>query len=511
MAKQELLDTIRDRYRSSKKKDKTRILDEFIAVTGHHRKHRIRLLGKLDDRRDTTHSVQGRRLYDEAVREAVIVIWEAADRICGKRLKAALPHLVDSMERHGHLALDPEVRDRLLAASAATLDRLLKPIRPTAGSRRRRRQSMGKRVPVRTYPVLTYNDWNGPPPGFLEIDLVLHCGGPLSGSFIHCLVATDICTGWTEAVPLLAKEQSLIVEGLEAIGQRLPFRIRGIDSDNDSAFINETLIKYCRGRGIEFTRSRAYRSNDQAWIEQKNGSVVRRFVGHDRYSGQVAGQTMAHLYGALRLYVNLFQPSFKLIDKTRDGATTVKRYSPPTTPCDRLIQHDATSDEMRAALIQYRARLDPVLLLHTIREAQSALVAATAPELRETPQGESLNSFLAKLPRLWRQGEVRPTHAARVRCPRHWRTRKDPFEGVWGEVLVWLQSEPDATGKALMARLQSEHSDRFSEAQLRTMQRRLKEWRGIMAKELVYAGTEETYTEMDGLPETALVGVDSRC
>ena len=410
------------------------------------------MLGRPDDHEDTTRVVKGRRIYDEAVREA-------ADRVCGKRLKAALPHLVDSMERHGHFALDPEVRDRLLAASAATLDRLLKPIRPTAGSRRRRRrrQSMGKRIPVRTY-----NDWNGPPPGFLEIDLVLHCGGPLSGSFIH----------------------------------------------------NETLIKYCVDRGIEFTRSRAYRSNDQAWIEQKNGSVVRRFVGHDRYSGQVAGQTMAHLYGALRLYVNFFQPSFKLIDKTRDGATTVKRYSPPTTPCDRLIQHDATSDEMRAALIQYRARLDPVLLLHTIRdpvlllhtirETQSALVAATAPEVRETPQGESLSKFLAKLPRLWRQGEVRPTHAARVRGPRHRRTRKDPFEGVWGEVLVWLQAEPDATGKALMARLQAEHPDRYSEAQLRTMQRRVKEWHGIMPQKLVYATANETFAELDGLPEGLL-------
>ena len=133
----------------------------------------------------------------------------------------------------------------------------------------------------------------------------------MSGSFFHSLVATDICTGWTEAVPLLAREQSLVVEGLEAIGQRLPFRIRGIDSDNDGVFINETLIGYCADQGIEFIRSRAYRSNDQAWIEQKNGSVVRRFVGHDRYSGQVAGQTMAHLYGALRLYVNFFQPSFK--------------------------------------------------------------------------------------------------------------------------------------------------------------------------------------------------------
>ena len=220
---------------------------------------------------------------------------------------------------------------------------------------------------------------------------------------------------------------------------------------------------------------------------------------------------MACLYGALRLYVNFFQPSFKLIDKTRDGSRTVKRYSQPTTPCDRLIQHDATGDEIRVALIRYRSGLDPVLLLHAIRESQSALVAATSPEVRRTPHGESLSKFLAKLPRLWRQGEVRPTHTAPVRKPRHWRTRKDPFEGVRGNVLVWLQAEPDATGKALMARLQSEHPDRFSEAQLRTLQRRLKEWRGIMAKELVYAGTAVASTPPNVPPEMALVGTDPRC
>ena len=163
-------------------------------------------------------------------------------------------------------------------------------------------------------------------------------------------MATDICTGWTEAVPLLAREQSLVVAGLEAIGRQLPFPVKGIDSDNDNVFINETLIKYCAERGIEFTRSRPYRKNDQAWIVQKNGAVVRHFVGHDRYSGSVAGQTIAHLYEAVRLYVNFFQPSFKLIDKTRDGATTVKHYSPPATPCDRLIQHDTTSDGMKDAL-----------------------------------------------------------------------------------------------------------------------------------------------------------------
>ena len=208
-------------------------------------------------------AVKGRRIYDEAVRAAVILVWETADRICGKRLKAALPHLVESMERHGHLDLDPGVRQRLLAASAATLDRLLQPIQDTGGP------------PAQTPEAAAGPQYSGadlrrlecaatriPGAGFLEIDLVVHHGGSLWGSMIHSLVVTDICTGWTEAVPLLAREQSLAVAGLEAIGRQLPFPVKGIDSDNDSVFINETLIKYCAERGIEFTRSRPYRKND---------------------------------------------------------------------------------------------------------------------------------------------------------------------------------------------------------------------------------------------------------
>ena len=280
MAKQELLATIRDRYRASSKKDKGRILDEFIAVTGHHSKHGIRLLGQSSDDGEKLPTVKGRRIYDESVRQALIVVWEAADRICGKRLKAALPHLVESMERHGHLDLDPRVRQRLLSASAATLDRLLQPIRTPAASRQLRRRR--EPPPGRNIPVRTFADWNAPPPGFLEIDLVVHHGGSLWGSMIHSLVATDICTGWTEAVPLLSREQSPVAAGLEAIGRQLPFPVKGIDSDNDSVFINETLIKYCAERGIESTRSQPYRKNDQAWIEQKNGAVARHFVAHDR-------------------------------------------------------------------------------------------------------------------------------------------------------------------------------------------------------------------------------------
>ena len=502
MARKELLGTIRDRYQHSTRKDKGRILDEFTAVTGLHRKHAIRLLTQSNDQREHQPSLSGRRIYDEAVREAVIVVWEASDRICGKRLHAALPHLVESMERHGHLQLDSLVRERLLTASASTLDRLLKPIRSTAGSRRRRgrRKSMGHRVPVRTY-----NDWNKPPPGYLEIDLVAHCGGPLSGSFIHSLVVTDVCTGWTEAVPLLARDQALVLAGLEAIQRQLPFPIRGIDSDNDGAFINETLLEWTSRQGIEFTRSRAYRSNDQAYIEQKNGAVVRRFVGHHRYSGPLAGQMLVQLYQKLRLYVNYFQPSFKLLEKSREGSATVKRYSPPATPCDRLLQHQAVTDETKEQLTHHRVSLDPVALLHSIREAQAALVALSSPDHGEPAQQESLEQFLSQLPTLWQQGENRPTHAPRIRGPRHWRTRPDPFEGVWQEILGWLETEPDITARTILDRLCSNRPGQFSDGHLRTLQRGVKKWRGVMARKLVYAGLDQSVQTLTAASEAALL------
>ena len=226
-----------------------------------------------------------------------------------------------------------------------------------------------------------------------------------------------------------------MVAGLEAIAKQLPFSVLGIDSDNDSVFINDMLTRYCADRGIEFTRSRAYRKNDQAWVEQKNGAVIRRFLGHERYSGQVAEQTIAHLHGAMRLYVNYFQPSFKLMEKTRNGSAVIKRYSPPATPCDRVIRREAVSAEAKMKLAERRGTLDPVALLHTIREGLSALTAIVSPELRPTPRGESLERFLAKLPDRWREEQEPNDREPRVKPPRHWRTRKDPFEGVGCDVL----------------------------------------------------------------------------
>ena len=487
-ARAELLRAVRERYRGASRRDKSKILDEFVAVAECHRKHAIRLLtGPVEGSTDAGNA-SGKRIYDEAVREALVVLWEASDRICGKRLKAVLPALVEAMERHGHLELDGEVRHRVLTVSAAMIDRLLAPVRREAGKRRKRRRKrkLSARVPIRTY-----SDWGEPSPGFLEVDFVAHCGGRLTGSFIHSLVATDVCSGWTEAVPLLVREQSVVVQGVAAIAQQLPVAMRGIDSDNDSAFLNETLTAYCQSRGIEFTRSRAYRKNDQAWIEQKNGAVVRRFVGYDRYAGPVAGQALAQLYGAVRLYVNFFQPSFKLAEKTRNGARVTKRYLTPATPCERLLAHETVCQQTKQELRDRRERLDPVALLHTIREAQSALAAIGGAEPHSAIDRVSLEQFLSQLPELWRKGEVRATHEPRPRPARTWRTRADPFEGVWGQVLLWLQEEPDATAKSLFERLRSRHPDRFKAGQLRTLQRRVREWREVMARQLVYRGFDD--------------------
>ena len=491
--RREVLRVVRERYVGQSRSEKSRILDEFVAVTGYHRKHAIRLLNQEAEEVDRPPRV-GRRIYDEAVREALIIVWETADRICGKRLKAALPSLVDAMERHGHLRLDDEVRRRLLAASASTIDRLLAPIREQAGRRKRRTgatSAIRRKIPVRTF-----GDWGDPPPGFFEGDLVAHCGGSMAGSFLHTFVLTDIASGWTDGVPLLVREQGLVTEALETFGARLPVAIRGLDMDNDGVFMNETLVEYCDERGIELTRSRPYRKNDQAWVEQKNGSVVRRLVGHDRFAGVAAAQVLARLFDVARRYVNFFQPSFKLREKSRVGAKVTRRYYPPATPCERLLAHPAVSDETKAQLQQYRAELDPVKLLKELREAQAELARLTTVSGDPTEASEAsapnMESFLAQLPELWRLGEVRPTHRRQSAKPRTWRTRVDPFETVWPQAREWLEQEPDITGKALFDRIRARHPGEFAPGQLRTLQRRVREWRQAMARQLLAISSSVT-------------------
>ena len=481
----EIVEALKQRYCKASKKEKTRIIDEFTALSGYHRKHAVRLLGIKHQVKESMRLIVSRRIYDDAVKEALIIIWETADRICSKRLKAVIPDLIDAMERHKHIELDPTVRQRLLKISAATIDRLLVEVRKKAHPHKNKRRS--KKKVSKQLPIHTFADWNDPAPGNLEIDFVAHSGGSMSGSIIYTLVGTDICSGWIECIPLLAREQSLVVEAIEVLRRQLPFPLLGIDTDNDSAFINNTLLNYCENNGISFTHSRPYRKNDQAWVEQKNGAVVRRFVGYSRFSGLVAGQALAHLFQNVRLFVNYFQPSFKLLSKKREAGKVKKLYDKPTTPYKRLLNHPSIEETTKKNLQEHSIQLDPVRLLHEIRDKQAALAALTSPEDQTNPGKTSLEEFLAQLPMLWRYGDARPTHYKKTPKIRHWRTRKDPFKEVWTDVLHWLQSEPETPAKDLFKRLQKIHPGRFPDGQLRTLQRHIKIWRQIMAKELVYS------------------------
>jgi hypothetical protein len=482
--KRELIQAIGARYQEAGRVEKKIILDEFVQVTGFHRKHAIRAL-KIGKPLPLAAAPRS-RVYDEAVVSALTILWEAADRICGKRLKQAIPILLEAMERHQHIQLDEEVRRRLLVMSPATMDRLLKPVR-NVGRQGRRRSGINNTPLRKSITVRTFSDWNDPPPGFFEMDMVAHCGKSVSGSHAHSLVITDIASGWTEAAAMIVREQTLITVSIENIRLQLPFPMLGLDVDNDSAFINETVLNYCQSHKFELTRSRAYKKNDQAWIEQKNGAVVRKLVGYGRLEGAAATAALAELHDVARLYVNFFQPSFKLKSKTREGAKVVKKYHVPATPYERLLSDDRVTDKCKMELRQAFSALDPVQLLSRIREAQRNLSQKEVGSGSEgaVESSQDLNQFVNSMATAWQGGEVRATHRKPITGPRSWRTRADPFENVWPLVQQWLDAEPDINAKSIFQRLQEALPEPFQPGQLRTLQRRIKQWRTDIARRLV--------------------------
>jgi hypothetical protein len=407
-AKTQLASSLRRRYQAASSRTKKQILGEFVAVSGYHPKYAIHLLNAAEPSASERRGRVRPTLYDEAAKQALIVLWEASDRVCGKRLKPLLRILLPSLERHGHLKLDEAIRSKVLAMSAATIDRLLRAARQATRGKKRRRvvPEIRRRVRVRTFA-----DWNDPPAGCMEMDLVAHCGDVNRGSYVHSLVLTDIASGWTECAPLIVRESTLLVETLDRIRLGLPFALRALDVDNGGEFLNETMIQYCLRNGIELTRSRPYRKNDQAWIEQKNGSVVRKLLGYRRFEGIAAAQALARLYGASRLFVNFFQPSFKLAEKHRQGAQVTKRYHPPETPCARLLQAETLGEPIKRKLREVEIALDPLQLLEEVRAMQSHLVVLADGEKIDAPtQPPNLAEFLASLSGAWRAGEIRPTH-----------------------------------------------------------------------------------------------------
>src|SRR5436190_23888904 len=477
-ARREIKSAVAGRYRVAGRAEKGRILDELCKVTGWHRKHAVRSLanrpaaGPEAPRQRTS-------IYDVVVKDALTALWEASDRICGKRLKVMIPILLPALERHGRLSLGAADRALMLAISAATIDRLLADTKIAAAGGKRRRVGFYSAIRCEV-PIRTFSDWQDPPPGFCEIDMVAHGGTSVAGSFIQTLTMVDVATGWTECLPLVTREGNLVVEAIKRAQSLFPWIILGADFDNDSAFMNDVVVPWCRAQKIEVTRSRAYKKNDQAFVEQKNGAVVRRLIGYGRFDGAETARIMARLYAAARLYVNFFQPSFKLKEKRREGAKVIKRYHAPATPFERALAHSRVPKAVKARLRETYRSLDPVALLAEIRAAQDELgerigkrgLAVAAASLPADPFG-----FARSLGTTAKTTEVRATHRRpkrrykkRIRMP----SKLDPHLAT---IESWLATEPQITALAIVRRLAAIDSATFSDKQHSIVQRLIRSLR----------------------------------
>jgi hypothetical protein len=364
-SRKDYLRRIYPRYREASPAEKRCILDEFCANCGYHRKYAIRLLNGPPP---GSRPVRARRrrsvTYSSLLLSILKAVWEAADYPWSVRLKALLPEWMPWIRRH--FRLTPELEHQLLRISPRSMDYRLRPYK-----RQLRRRLYGRTKPgtlLKHHIPLKTDRWDVQTPGFTEIDLVSHSGASASGDSCHSLNLTDIHTTWTETRAVLGKGQEGVRQALDEMRQALPFPLLGIDSDNGSEFINDHLFRYCQSREIQFTRGRPYQKDDNAHIEQKNWTHVRRLVGYVRYDSPAAREALNDLYRhELRLFQNLFLPSVKLACKVRVGSRLRRRYRAPQTPFQRVCACRAVRPERVAELRRLRDTLDPFQLSSIIQ------------------------------------------------------------------------------------------------------------------------------------------------
>jgi hypothetical protein len=489
-ARREVLAVVAQRYLSAGRREKGRILDELTATTGWHRKHAVRALAAVDATPEVERAARRRHHKYDAIRDALTALWEASDRVCGKRLAVMIPILLEALERHDRLRLSKSDRALVLSVSPATIDRLLSETKVAAAGGRRRRAGFHSAI-RREVPIHTFNDWKDPVPGFCEVDMVAHGGTSTAGSFNQTLTMVDVATGWTECLPLVTRDGAHVIEAIKRAQSLFPWLLCGVDFDNDSAFMNDVVVPWCRDQKLEVTRARAYRKNDQAFVEQKNGAVVRRLIGYGRFDGVQSAQMMARLYTAARLYVNFFQPSFKLKEKRREGAKVIKRYHDPATPYERAMAHPKLDKAVKRRLhTQYRT-LDPVVLLAEIRAIQEELgtrierggkIATPLPMQSSPPD---VATFARSLGRTDEAVEPRATHRrakrrykTRVRMP----SKLDPHLAL---IESWLADEPQLTALAIVGRLAESDPEHFGPKQHSIVQRLLRKLRAKLAQQLL--------------------------
>ena len=399
----EYLNAIYPRYQGASRADKQRILDEFCQVTRYHRKSALRLLNGPPPERRPPARRRRPPTYGLRVIQVLAAIWRTAGYPWSVRLQALLPLWLPWARRR--FRLTPALEAQLLRLSPRQMDRRLAPYRRPGQTGRYGGTKPGTllkhHIPLRT------DRWDVTVPGFTEIDLVAHCGASGDGEFAHSLNLTDIHTTWVETRAVLGRGQHAVQQALAEMRQTLPFALRGIDSDNGSEFINAHLIGYCQRHGIQFTRGRPYKKDDNAHIEQKNWTHVRKLLGYVRYDSAAAVAALNALYRQeLRLFQNLFLPSVKLVQKVRVGARIRRVYDRPQTPFDRVQACPEADPAKVAQLSALRAQLDPFALAEAIDQQLDHLYALA--QQRGRPVQPAHGRGAPSRPTTHRQGRRRP-------------------------------------------------------------------------------------------------------
>ncbi|MFP4048061.1 MAG: hypothetical protein ACLFT4_09940 [Bacteroidales bacterium] len=371
-SRKELIKKVKDRYLKATKPEKKKILDELCANTGMHRKYLTeRLSPKVDLDYVSPINRKRREVYGMDTVYYLKKIWKMFDYPCGQNLAPMMEEYVKILEYWKEISPPEEIRDKLFKISSSTIDRKLG--KPKKELKRKilsttKPGTLQKQIPINT------SCWSEKRLGFGELDTVAHCGNSASGEFICSLTYTDILSQWTESIAVMGKAQIRVRNGLDNINKRLPFSLLGIDPDNGGEFINWQLFNYCMERKIEFTRGRPYRKNDNAHIEQKNYTHVRKLIGYHRLNEEHHLKKLNDLYcNEWRLYKNFFIPNKKLVSKKRAGARIVKKFDTPKTPFQRLLENKDYPKAKKEELKAFYAKLNPAEIRRSIDKKLSRI------------------------------------------------------------------------------------------------------------------------------------------
>lgn len=367
MSKREYIIQLKKKYWKARKKVKTQLLNDFCDFTKYNRKYALHLLNNPVPAKWKRYRARG-KIYGQDVIDPLLILWSAANEICGERFQPFIPVLLPKLIEQKEIEVNAKVQEKLLQISLSTVKRIIRKTK-----RRSKIKIKGTTKPgsiLKKQIAVRYGRWTDTDPGWCETDTVAHCNDDVSGEFIYSLDVIDICSGWSEQAAIWGKGEMATKEQMDVIRKRLPFQLLGLDPDNGSEFINWQMLRYCKKNGINLTRSRPYHKNDNAHVEQKNYTAIRQLVGYNRLDKRKQQDILNDLYSQeWRLYLNFFQPTMKLKEKIKNTETkkTKKRYFEAKTPYQRLMEHPKVSQEQKDMLKFAYQGLNPITLQAEIK------------------------------------------------------------------------------------------------------------------------------------------------